>query len=59
MKNVRKLSITCFAFAMVLMLGGCYETHYYHSYHHHSREWYGRHHTPPPAGVNFELDIRK
>jgi len=42
---------------MLLALSGCYETHYYHHYHHHTREWYGRHNTPPPAGVDFNVDI--
>lgn len=43
---------------MAFSLSGCYETHYYNRYHHHTREWYGRHHTPPPAGVDFNVDIR-
>jgi len=38
-------------------LTGCYETHYYRHNHHHTRGWYDRHHTPPPAGVNFEVEI--
>lgn len=51
--------------AAILLLGGiafflpgCYETHYYNHYHHHTREWYDRHHTPPPAGVDFKVDVR-
>ncbi len=49
---------------LVLMLGlactmsGCAENHYYNTYHHHTREWYDRHHTPPPAGVNFDVEVR-
>jgi hypothetical protein len=43
---------------MALSLSGCYETHYYNHYHHHTRDWYDRHHTPPPAGVDFNVDVR-
>jgi len=43
---------------MALTLSGCYETHYYHQYNHHTRGWYDRHHTPPPAGVRFDVDVR-
>ncbi len=35
----------------------CYEPQYYHTYHHHTREWYDHRHVPPPAGVNFEIDV--
>ncbi|HVW59557.1 MAG TPA: hypothetical protein VHC48_05970 [Puia sp.] len=42
---------------MTVSLSGCYETHYYNHYHHHTRGWYDRHHTPPPAGVDFNVDI--
>ncbi|HVU95234.1 MAG TPA: hypothetical protein VHE34_08425 [Puia sp.] len=51
------LSLTLFIGLTVFALTGCYESHYYHQYHHHTREWYGRHHTPPPAGVDFNVDI--
>lgn len=47
------LFIGVFAFALT----GCYETHYYNHYHHHTQDWYGRHHTPPPAGVNWNVDV--
>ena len=46
------LCIAAFSFT------GCYETHYYHRYNHHTRGWYEHRHTPPPAGVNFDIDIR-
>jgi hypothetical protein len=42
---------------MIISFSGCYETHYYHHYHHHTREWYGRHHQPEPAGVDWNVDI--
>jgi len=44
--------------AAIAFLPGCYEGHYYHHYHHHTREWYDRHHTPPPANVDFNVDVR-
>jgi hypothetical protein len=47
-----------FVAVIALALTSCYETHYYHHYHHHTRDWYGRHHTPPPAGVDFNVDVR-
>lgn len=43
--------------AAIFFLSGCYETHYYHRYNHHTRTWYDRHHTPPPSGINFEIDV--
>ncbi len=46
------VGITAFA------LTSCYETHYNHRYHHHTTDWYDRHHTPPPAGVDFNVDVR-
>jgi hypothetical protein len=42
---------------LMIALSGCYESHYYHRYHHHTRDWYDRHHTPPPAGVDFNIDV--
>jgi hypothetical protein len=39
-------------------LSSCYETHYYHRYHHHTHDWYDHHHMPPPAGVDFNVDVR-
>ena len=42
---------------LAILFSSCYETHYYHQYHHHTHGWYDRHHTPPPAGVNFEMEI--
>lgn len=42
---------------MLFALSGCYGTHYYHHYHHHTRDWYDRHNTPPPAGVDFNVDV--
>ncbi|HSC37260.1 MAG TPA: hypothetical protein VLD19_05305 [Chitinophagaceae bacterium] len=43
--------------AMAFSLTSCYETHYYHRNHHHTRGWYDRRHTPPPAGVDFSIDV--
>jgi hypothetical protein len=43
---------------IAFLLPGCYETHYYHRYHHHTRGWYDRNHMPPPAGVDFNVDVR-
>jgi hypothetical protein len=43
---------------IVFCLSSCYETHYYHRYHHHTRGWYDNHHMPPPAGVDFNVDVR-
>jgi hypothetical protein len=54
----KKLAPVCLVLAMALGLSSCYETSYYHQYHHHTRDWYGRHHTPPPAGVDFNVDVR-
>jgi hypothetical protein len=52
-------------FSMLLFIGltamaltSCYETHYYNHYHHHTRGWYDRRHTPPPTGVDFNVDVR-
>lgn len=50
--------ILLFISIIAMTLTSCYETHYYNHYHHHTREWYGRHHTPPPAGVDFNVDVR-
>jgi len=54
-KNI--LSLALFIGVTAFALTGCYETHYYNHYHHHTREWYDRHHTPPPAGVDFNVDV--
>jgi len=43
---------------LVFFASGCYETHYYHRYHHHTRGWYERRNVPPPAGVDFNVDVR-
>jgi hypothetical protein len=51
------LAFVSLAGIMLLALSGCYETQYYHHYHHHTHDWYDRHHEPPPAGVDFNLDI--
>jgi len=56
---VNIVSMVLFIGVVAFSLTSCYETNYYHQYHHHTRGWYDRHHTPPPAGVNFEVDIRK
>jgi hypothetical protein len=48
----------CLLVAVTFTLSSCYETHYYHRYHHHTREWYDNHHVPPPAGVDFNIDVR-
>jgi hypothetical protein len=58
MKRLRNLLVSLFIFTgLIFFLSGCYEPHYYHSYNHHSRGWYERRHTPPPAGINFEVDV--
>ncbi|MFT3934782.1 MAG: hypothetical protein QM726_14250 [Chitinophagaceae bacterium] len=43
--------------SFVFSLSSCYESRYYHRYNHHTRGWYDHRHMPPPAGVNFEVDI--
>jgi hypothetical protein len=43
--------------AFLFSFSSCHETHYYHSYNHHTRGWYERRNVPPPAGVNFEVDV--
>ncbi len=60
MKQVKKntLAGVIILCLMAIAFSGCYETHYYHHYHHHTREWYEHRHTPPPDGVNFDIDIR-
>lgn len=60
MKNTyRSLLVSILIVALLaFILPGCYETRYNNRYHHHSRDWYGRHHSVPPAGVNFDLDVR-
>ena len=42
-----------------LSLTSCYETRYVHHYNHHTREWYDHRHVAYPAGVNFDVDIRR
>jgi len=54
-KNI--LGFTLLVGVMAATLSSCYESHYYHRNHHHTRGWYDRHHTPPPAGVDFNVDI--
>jgi len=49
--SIVALIVIAFAFS------GCYEPNYYHTYNHHTREWYEHRHYPPPAGVNFEIDV--
>jgi len=56
---VNIVSMLLFAGVVAFSLTSCYESNYYHQYHHHTRGWYERRHTPPPAGVNFEVDVRK
>jgi len=64
-KNVMKrifrnvMAILLIAASSSFILSGCYESRYNQRYHHHTREWYGRHHQPPPAGINFEIDLRR
>ena len=62
MNNTTRLSNVLGIFLLLAVMSvaftGCAEQHYYSHYHHHTREWYGRHHTPPPAGVNFDVDVR-
>lgn len=56
--TVRKtFGLIAFLFILAFSMSGCAESHYYDTYHHHSREWYDRHHTPPPANVNFDVDV--
>jgi hypothetical protein len=55
---LKKLAPVCLVLAMAFSLSSCYESGYYHRYHHHTRDWYGRHHQPPPAGVDFNVDVR-
>lgn len=55
-KNI--MAIVIILIASTFSLSSCYETHYYHNYHHHTRSWYERRHQAPPAGVNFEVDIK-
>ena len=52
------LGLAAFLFVVAFSMSSCAEGHYYDTYHHHSREWYGNHHTPPPANVNFDIDVR-
>jgi hypothetical protein len=57
-KNV--LSLVFLLGTMIFALSSCYtgyEGRYYHHYHHHHREWYGAHHQPEPAGVNWSADV--
>ena len=51
------MPVVIFLLAMAFSLNSCYETHYYHRNHHHTRGWYDRHHKPPPACVDFSIDI--
>lgn len=51
------ISLVLFFAVTAFSLSSCYESHYYHRNHHHTREWYDRHHTPPPAGVDFNVDV--
>jgi hypothetical protein len=57
MKNTLKGIIAIIIVSLALAFSGCSEPRYYHTYHHHTRGWYDRRHVPPPAGVNFEIDI--
>ena len=56
------MKIVFFKIMVVLMVAfafsSCAEPHYYHTYNHHTRGWYERRHTPPPSGINFEIDVR-
>ena len=51
------VSSALFILVTAFALTSCYETHYYNHYHHHTHDWYDRHHTPPPAGVNWNVDV--
>ena len=58
MKQIRNLlASVLLLIGVAISAPGCYETHYYHDYHHHTRGWYEHRHTPPPSGVNFEIDV--
>ena len=61
MKYTKKqiLVLAAILVGIAFSMSGCVETGYYHTYHHHTREWYGRRNTPPPEGVNFDVDIRR
>jgi hypothetical protein len=61
MKQVKKNTLFAVVFLTLIAFtfSSCYESHYYHHYNHHTRGWYDRHHTPPPAGVNFDVDIHR
>lgn len=50
--------IAALAGFMLLFLSSCVEGRYYNHYHHHTREWYDHRHMPPPAGVDFNVDVR-
>jgi hypothetical protein len=54
-KNI--ISAALFLGVVAFSLTSCYEQHYYHENHHHTRDWYDRHHTPPPEGVRFDVDV--
>ncbi|HEV3324707.1 MAG TPA: hypothetical protein VG052_03855 [Puia sp.] len=55
LKNV--LSLVLFLGTVAFSLSSCYEGRYYNHYHHHTHGWYDRRHTPPPAGVRWDVDV--
>jgi hypothetical protein len=53
-------SLGLFLIVVAFSLSSCYvgyEGRYYHRYHHHHRDWYEHRHQPPPAGVNWNVDV--
>jgi len=59
MKQVKNnMPIVILLLAMAFSLTSCYESRYNRRYHHHTRGWYDRRHRPPPAGVDFSIDVR-
>jgi hypothetical protein len=59
MKRILKdKSVLVLLLGSIFILSSCVESRYYHRYHHHTRPWYDSHHIPPPAGVDFNVDVR-
>jgi hypothetical protein len=55
----KMLGLAVFLLGFAFSMSGCAEQRYYDTNHHHTREWYDRHHTPPPAGVNFDVEVHQ
>ena len=57
---IKVLSLSIYLSVALFCLSSCYSSYeggYYHRYGHHHREWYGAHHQPEPAGVNWNVDV--